>query len=180
MNPPTTVLVWFSARRADSMSPHDPKTLLTGVRGESGTLRLRRSQGPLARDLPETALRATSRCLTTPVSTLLLTWVFVWVREVMRGLWNPRASMVRMGSPVRFRRGAPPRTAAQAGATPRLSRDQEPATRVCQRVCQTELCVLKTFLAPVGLALKFVHGGQSLDAVCPRLRLGRSRSRRWW
>ena len=45
--------------------------------------------GALARDLPETVLRATSRCLTMPVSTLLLTWVFVWVREVMRGVSNP-------------------------------------------------------------------------------------------
>jgi hypothetical protein len=43
---------------------------------------------PLARDLPETALRATSRRLTSPLSTAPLTWAVVWSREVLRGVVN--------------------------------------------------------------------------------------------
>jgi hypothetical protein len=46
------------------------------------------TQGTLARDLPETTLRVTSRRLTTRPSTAPLTSVVVWAREVLRGVVN--------------------------------------------------------------------------------------------
>ena len=42
----------------------------------------------LARDLPETALHAASRRLTTRPSTAPLTSMVVWAREVLRGVVN--------------------------------------------------------------------------------------------
>jgi hypothetical protein len=68
-------------------------TLVTLVgRGLSGRWRGRSShRGPpsaLARDLPETALRATSRRLMSPLSTVPLTWAVVWTRRVLHGSVN--------------------------------------------------------------------------------------------
>jgi hypothetical protein len=55
---------------------------LAGVAGDG-------LQGTLARDLPETALRATSPRLTPRPSTASLTCVTVWAREVLQGVVNP-------------------------------------------------------------------------------------------
>jgi hypothetical protein len=62
----------------------------------------------LARDLPETAPHLTSRRRTSRFSTAPFTWAIVWSREVRHGGVNHRRIDGRMGSPVRFRRGAPP------------------------------------------------------------------------
>ena len=74
-----------------------------------------------------------------------------------------------MGSPVRFGGGLHPKPAGQARYNTSPVARSRAGNRVCQRVCQTELCVLsrliacrghsKTCLAPVALApLEFSHG----------------------
>jgi hypothetical protein len=85
--------------------------------------------GPLARDLPETALHATSRRPTTQPSAAPFTCAIVWEREVLQGAVNHRridgkdrvAGSIPAG-------GSTEKAQLSPGATPGLSRDQEPAT----------------------------------------------------
>src|SRR5215211_5068147 len=54
-----------------------------------GHFPVRRSRGPLARDLPETALPVASRHPTPRSSATLFTCVLMWSREVPSGVANP-------------------------------------------------------------------------------------------
>jgi hypothetical protein len=76
----------------------------------------RRPPSALARDLPEAALRATSRRLMSPRSTVPLTWAVVRTRRVLHGSVNrPRIDGMQ-GSGVQIP-SAPPQVNARAAAT---------------------------------------------------------------
>jgi hypothetical protein len=62
--------------------------LVEGCRDVGAGVVPQRAAGALARDLPETALRATSRRPTTQPLTAPPTCAVVWAREVMAGVVN--------------------------------------------------------------------------------------------
>jgi hypothetical protein len=90
-----------------------------------------------ARDLPETALRATSPSPTTRPSTALLTCATVWAREVLRGIVNsPRidgkdgvAGSIPAG-------GSTTEQQVRPGPAPGLSHTRSGATRHLPEICQ--------------------------------------------
>src|SRR5215211_1812174 len=76
-----------------------------------------------ARDLPETALHATSPRLTPRPSTASLTRVTVWEREVVQGVVNPPRIDGKDGVAGSIPAGVPPQTSSSA-------RVQHPACRM--------------------------------------------------
>ena len=83
----------------------------------------------LARDLPETALRAASRSLTTQPSAAPATCSVAWVGKVAQGHVNRPRIDGKDGVAGSIPAGGSTRTPqVRPGVAPGLSRDQEPAT----------------------------------------------------
>jgi hypothetical protein len=111
--------------------------------GGAGVRERRSRGGPLARDLPETALRAASHCPTTRPSTAPLTSVVVWAHEVVRGVVNlPRidgkdgvAGSIPAG-------GSTPNQQLRPGPTPGLFYARRARNAICQRFASGSLTVV--------------------------------------